>query len=134
MVSIIPRVDLLGNTVVGWICKLSYFRLDTLSLCTCQYEAPLSPSQATWGKTRGFENSLIKYLYTGTKFCVKSPYFQDSQVKNLPLPYASRSLLTGLVPVQFWSRPYGVMSNALPWERCFSSISLSNPLICPGGG
>ena len=30
MVSIIPRVDLLGNTVVDWICKLSYFRLDTL--------------------------------------------------------------------------------------------------------
>ena len=32
MVSIIPRVDLLGNTVVDWICKLSYFRLDTLLL------------------------------------------------------------------------------------------------------
>ena len=32
MVSIIPRVDLLGNTVVDWICKLSYFRLDTLTL------------------------------------------------------------------------------------------------------
>ena len=32
MVSIIPRVDLLGNTVVDWICKLSYFRLDTLPL------------------------------------------------------------------------------------------------------
>ena len=31
MVSIIPRVDLLGNTVVDWICKLSYFRLDTLN-------------------------------------------------------------------------------------------------------
>ena len=30
MVSIIPRVDLFGNTVVDWICKLSYFRLDTL--------------------------------------------------------------------------------------------------------
>ena len=30
MVSIIPRVDVLGNTVVDWICKLSYFRLDTL--------------------------------------------------------------------------------------------------------
>ena len=30
MVSIIPRVDLLGNTMVDWICKLSYFRLDTL--------------------------------------------------------------------------------------------------------
>ena len=30
MVSIIHRVDLLGNTVVDWICKLSYFRLDTL--------------------------------------------------------------------------------------------------------
>ena len=32
MVSIILRVDLLGNTVVDWICKLSYFRLDTLNL------------------------------------------------------------------------------------------------------
>ena len=32
MVSIIPRVDLLGNTVVDWICKLSYFRLDTLPM------------------------------------------------------------------------------------------------------
>ena len=32
MVSIILRVDLLGNTVVDWICKLSYFRLDTLTL------------------------------------------------------------------------------------------------------
>ena len=31
MVSIIPRVDLLGNTIVDWICKLSYFRLDTLT-------------------------------------------------------------------------------------------------------
>ena len=30
MVSIKPRVDLLRNTVVDWICKLSYFRLDTL--------------------------------------------------------------------------------------------------------
>ena len=30
MVSMIPRVDLLGNTMVDWICKLSYFRLDTL--------------------------------------------------------------------------------------------------------
>ena len=34
MVSIIPRVDLLGNTVVDWICKLSYFRLDTLTVTT----------------------------------------------------------------------------------------------------
>ena len=32
MVSIIPRVDLLGNTVVDWISKLSYFRLDTLTM------------------------------------------------------------------------------------------------------
>ena len=28
----IPRVDLLGNTMVDWICKLSYFRLDTLPM------------------------------------------------------------------------------------------------------
>ena len=34
MVSIIPRVDLLGNTVVDWICKLSFFRLDTLLLAS----------------------------------------------------------------------------------------------------
>ena len=65
---------------------------------------------------------------------VKSPYFQGSQVKKFTTAPRSRSLLTCLVPVQFWSRPYGVMSNALPWGRCFSSIPLSNPLICPGGG
>ena len=117
---------------VGWAWSYMHHH-QNYWLCTCQYEAPLSPSRATWGKTRGFENSLVKYLYTGTKFCVKSPYFQDSQVKKLPLPYASRSLLTGLVPVQFWSRPYGVMSN-VPWERCFSSISLSTPLTSPGRG
>ena len=30
MVSILPMVDLLGNTAVDWFCILSYFRLDTL--------------------------------------------------------------------------------------------------------
>ena len=30
MVSILPMVDLLGNTGVDWFCILSYFRLDTL--------------------------------------------------------------------------------------------------------
>ena len=34
MVSILPMVDLLGNTAVDWFCILSYFRLDTLS-CVC---------------------------------------------------------------------------------------------------
>ena len=32
MVSILPMVDLLGNTAVDWFCILSYFRLDTLPL------------------------------------------------------------------------------------------------------
>ena len=32
MVSILPMVDLLGNTEVDWFCILSYFRLDTLCL------------------------------------------------------------------------------------------------------
>ena len=32
MVSILPMVDLLGNTAVDWFCILSYFRLDTLTL------------------------------------------------------------------------------------------------------
>ena len=30
MASILPMVDLLGNTAVDWFCILSYFRLDTL--------------------------------------------------------------------------------------------------------
>ena len=32
MVSILPMVDLLGNTAVDLFCILSYFRLDTLPL------------------------------------------------------------------------------------------------------
>ena len=31
MISILPMVDLLGNTAVDWFCILSYFRLDTLT-------------------------------------------------------------------------------------------------------
>ena len=38
MVSILPMVDLLGNTAVDWFCILSYFQLDTLP---CSYIARL---------------------------------------------------------------------------------------------
>ena len=36
MVSILPMVDLLGNTAVGWFCILSYFRLDSLTNVNCK--------------------------------------------------------------------------------------------------
>ena len=37
MVSILPMVDLLGNTAVDWFCILSYFRLDTLPVLVSEY-------------------------------------------------------------------------------------------------
>ena len=44
MVSILPMVDLLGNTAVDWFCILSYFRLDTL-----YYAMSVSCCITLWG-------------------------------------------------------------------------------------
>ena len=71
MVSILPMVDLLGNTAVDWFCILSYFRLDTLSLS-------------------GISLGCLMVSTTTARFCQTFRYGRIWDVSEMKMLYATR--------------------------------------------
>ena len=60
MVSILPMVDLLGNTAVDWFYILSYFRLDTLP---CYYVMGPNNTDRFYGSRSHNVFGPLKYVH-----------------------------------------------------------------------
>ena len=56
MVSILPMVDLLGNTAMDWFYILSYFRLDTLIGCPTENMIAVFRTYANRVSNRKYES------------------------------------------------------------------------------